>query len=57
MKQRTTIELKELFNECESEFPDKSTEFLLEYTAEMARIRKIKFDCDCGDVAEAIAHE
>ena len=46
--------LKELFDEVESEFPEKSTEFLLEVTAERARQMGIKPNCDSGDVAAAL---
>ncbi len=48
--------LVKLFDECEEQFPDKSTEFLLEITAERARMRGIK-NCDCGDVTEALFQE
>lgn len=46
--------IKEVFDEAEKEFSDKSTEFILEITAQRVRDRKIKRDCDAGDVAEAI---
>jgi hypothetical protein len=50
-------QLAELFKTVEAEFPDKSTAFVLEVTAERARIQGIKRDCDCSDVADALFNE
>lgn len=46
--------IADLFDAIETEFPDKSTEFLLELTAHNARRRGIKKKCDSGDVADAL---
>jgi len=54
MNHTTKNRIKEVFNETENDFPDKSTEFVLEITAQRCVERKIKRDCDAGDVAEAI---
>lgn len=55
MKPETKRRLEELFLEVDSKFSDKSTAFILEVTAERARIMGIKRDCDCSDVAEVLA--
>lgn len=53
----TERKLAELFKEVEAEFPDNSTGFVLEITAQRARIQKIKNNCDCGHVADALLNE
>lgn len=47
--------IREVFNETDNDYEDKSTEFVLEVTAQRCVERKIKSDCDAGDVAEAIS--
>lgn len=54
MNTQVKQQLNELFHEIDSEFPDKSGAFILEITAERARIQNIKHDCDAGDVAESL---
>jgi hypothetical protein len=46
--------IREIFKETENDFPDKSTEFLLEVAAERCRNNGIK-GTDCSDVAEALS--
>ena len=53
MKQKKAKALAEFFDEAENDFPDKSTEFLLEIAAERARHRGYH-GVDCGDIAEAL---
>ncbi len=54
MNATTRSKINEVFLEVEGEYEDKSTEFILEITAQRCVERKIKRDCDAGDVAEAI---
>jgi hypothetical protein len=53
MKTKTKKWLRQLFDQQEEIFPDKSTGFLLEVTAQQARTISGR-DFDCSDVAEAL---
>jgi hypothetical protein len=56
VKIKTVKYLEETWQTMEDIFPDKSTEFLLEVTAQEAS-RKLGHHFDCGDIAEAITKE
>lgn len=46
--------IKLIYEDVDREFPNKSTAFVLEVTAERVRVQKVKRECDCCDVAEAL---
>ena len=50
MKEKRAKDIRAIFDQVEEEFPDKSTEFLMEITCQRAR----GMDLDHGDVAEAL---
>lgn len=53
MKVKTKKKLKQLFDEAEEQFPDKSTAFLLEIAAQKAHQLGMQH-VDSGDIAEAL---
>lgn len=53
MKLKKAKALTAIFEQADSDFPDKSTAFLLEVSAERARHQGYH-DTDCGDIAEAL---
>lgn len=54
MKLTFARKIRTVWDEMENEFDDKSTEFLLEVTAQTVRERFNIPDFDCGDVAKAL---
>ena len=57
MKRETAKRIARIYLEVEKEFEEHSTAFILEITAERARIHKVLPDCDCGHVADALIKE
>jgi hypothetical protein len=55
MKRDAAQTLRDLFYEAETEFPDKSTAFLMEIVCGRARHYHLGFQPDHGDVAEALS--
>jgi len=53
MKAKTANYIKGLFDQAEAEFPDKSTEFLMEIVCQRAARTSGRI-LDHGDVAEAL---
>ncbi len=54
MNYSKALDIRGVYREVENEFPDKSTEFILEVAAERCRIHQIYRDCDASDIAEAL---
>jgi len=57
MKRQTSRRIAEIYRDVEAQFEDKSTEFLLEVTAERVRLERLIPDCDHGHVADALIKE
>lgn len=54
MTQDTAHRIRQVWDELESQLPDKSTEFLLEVTAQECGQKHPKLTLFAGDVAEAL---
>lgn len=52
MKAKKAESIRSIFDMSEEEFPDKSTEFLMEITCQRAAL--VRLNIDHGDVAEAL---
>jgi hypothetical protein len=57
MKIAVLQQLASLIAESEKDFPGKSFEFLIEITAQRARMRGIWSECDASDIVEALRYQ
>lgn len=57
MKASLAKAITAVYIETENEFEEKSTEFILEVAAQRCHERKIKPNCDHGDVVDAVIQE